>query len=82
MGAISDGSYTTKPNANGQQCIIKLTSNNFYLKHEESLVEFSCMTLANMCGIETAPFELLSASNKRFWLRQDRFDCVGETSKH
>jgi serine/threonine-protein kinase HipA len=78
---LSDGSYTTKTKANGQQCIIKLTSNNFYLKHEESLVEFSCMTLANMCGIETAPFELLSASNNRFWLRQDRFDCVGETGR-
>ncbi len=78
---LSDGSYTTKPNTNGQQCIIKLTSNNFYLKHEESLVEFSFMTLANMCGIETAPFELISANNKRFWLRQDRFDCVGETGR-
>lgn len=78
---LSDGSYTTKHHANGQQCIIKLTSNNFYLKHEESLVEFSCMTLANMCGIETAAFELISANNNRFWLRQNRFDCVGDKGR-
>lgn len=78
---LSDGSYTTNRYASGQHCIIKLTSDNFFLKHEESLVEFSCMTLANQCGIDTAPFELLSASNNRFWLRQDRFDCVGDTGR-
>lgn len=75
------GSYTTNRYARGQHCIIKLTSENFNLKHEESLVEFSCMTLANQCGIETAPFELLNASDNRFWLRQDRFDCVGDKGR-
>jgi serine/threonine-protein kinase HipA len=39
------------------------------------------MTLANQCGIETADFELLSANNNRFWLRQDRFDCVGASDE-
>jgi serine/threonine-protein kinase HipA len=78
---LPDGSYTTNSNASGKHCLIKLTSDNFYLKHEESLVEFCCMTLANQCGIETADFELLSANNSRFWLRQDRFDCVGNEGR-
>jgi serine/threonine-protein kinase HipA len=62
-------------------CIIKLTSDNFYLKHEESLVEFGCMTIAKQCGIDTAEFDLLSASNDRFWLRQDRFDCIHDAGR-
>lgn len=74
---LSDGSYSTKRGVSGTPCLIKLTSENFYLKHEESLVEFCCMTLANRCGIETAEFELLNGNEGRFWLRQNRFDCVG-----
>jgi serine/threonine-protein kinase HipA len=78
---LPDGSYTTDRSASGKHCIIKLTSDHFYLKHEESLVEFCCMTLANQCGIETAEFELLSANDSKFWLRQDRFDCVGDEGR-
>lgn len=78
---LADGSYSTNSNASGKHCLIKLTSDNFYLKHEESLVEFCCMTLANQCGIETADFGLISANNSRFWLRQDRFDCVGNEGR-
>lgn len=78
---LADGSYTTKRDANGTHCLIKLTSDNFYLKHEESLVEFCCMTLANQCGIETAKFALLNGNDGRFWLRQNRFDCVGNKGR-
>lgn len=78
---LPDGSYTTNRFAAGKHCLIKLTSDNFYLKHEESLVEFCCMTLANQCGIETADFDLLSANDNRFWLRQERFDCVGDAGR-
>ncbi len=74
---LADGTYTTKRGVVGQQCIIKLTSNKFDLKHEESLVEYGCMELANACGIETPTFELFDAGNGRHWLKQDRFDCVG-----
>jgi serine/threonine-protein kinase HipA len=78
---LPNGSYTTDRSALGKHCLIKLTSDNFYLKHEESLVEFCCMTLANQCGIETANFELLRANDNKYWLRQDRFDCVGERGR-
>lgn len=78
---LANGSYTTKRYANGTPCLIKLTSDNFYLKHEESLVEFCCMTLANKCGIETAEFALINGCDDRFWLRQKRFDCVGDKGR-
>jgi serine/threonine-protein kinase HipA len=39
------------------------------------------MTLANQCGIETAEFELLDGSDGRYWLRQNRFDCVGDNGR-
>lgn len=78
---LADGSYTTKQDAHGTHCLIKLTSDNFYLKHEESLVEFCCMTLANQCDIETAEFALLDGNDGRYWLRQNRFDCVGDKGR-
>ncbi|AWB69152.1 phosphatidylinositol kinase (plasmid) [Saccharobesus litoralis] len=77
---LADGTYTTKRDAVGKHCIIKLTSEKFDLKHEESLVEFCCMQLANACGIETPVFDLFDAGSGRYWLRQDRFDCVGSNS--
>lgn len=78
---LADGTYTTKRTAPGKQCIIKLTSDKFDLKHEESLVEYGCMKLANACGIETPKFELFDAGNGRHWLKQERFDCVGENGR-
>ncbi|MFT5708986.1 MAG: serine/threonine-protein kinase HipA [Oceanospirillaceae bacterium] len=39
------------------------------------------MTLANQCSIETANFDLLELQQNRFWLRQDRFDCVGDNGR-
>ena len=78
---LADGTYTTNRYAKGKPSIIKLTSEKFDLAHEESLVEYCCMTLANQCGIETAGFNLLEAEHNRFWLRQDRFDCVGDNGR-
>ncbi|TWX50229.1 type II toxin-antitoxin system HipA family toxin [Colwellia hornerae] len=78
---LSDGSYTTNRYVKGKPSIIKLTSEKFDLAHEESLVEYCCMTLANQCGIETSGFDLLEAEPNRFWLRQDRFDCIGDNGR-
>lgn len=78
---LADGTYTTNRYAKGKPSIIKLTSEKFDLSHEESLVEYCCMTLANQCDIETANFDLLEAEPNRFWLRQDRFDCVGDNGR-
>lgn len=75
---LANGTYTTDRNVTGKPCIIKLTSEKFALSHEESLIEYCCMTLANQCDIETASFDLIQADHNRFWLKQDRFDCIGE----
>ena len=78
---LTDGSYTTTKGALGKQCIIKLTSDKFSLKHEESLVEYCCMHLANACGIVTPKFDLFEAGSGKYWLRQERFDCVGDNGR-
>lgn len=78
---LADGSYSTLRTAKGKPSIIKLTSAKFDLAHQESLVEYCCMTLANQCSIETAGFDLLEMEPGHFWLRQDRFDCVGNTGR-
>jgi len=53
--------------------VIKLTSDKVDLKHEESLVEYSCMKLANACGLEIPEFELFDADNGRYLLKQEHF---------
>ena len=78
---LANGTYSTDKDATGKSCIIKLTSEKFALSHEESLIEYCCMTLANQCGIETANFDLLEADHNRFWLKQDRFDCNGDNGR-
>jgi len=78
---LADGTYTTNRCAKGKPSIIKLTSDKFDLAHEESLVEYCCMILANQGGIQTAGFDLIEVEQNRFWLRQDRFDCVGDNGR-
>lgn len=78
---LANGTYSTSRYAIGKPSIIKLTSNKFDLAHQESLVEYCCMTLANQCNIETAHFDLIETEPNRFWLRQDRFDCVGHKGR-
>lgn len=78
---LSNGSYSTQKSTKGKQCIIKLTSDKFDLKHEESLVEYCCMKLANACGITTPNFELFDSGKGHYWLQQDRFDCVGDSGR-
>ncbi|MCA1768352.1 MAG: HipA domain-containing protein, partial [Idiomarina sp.] len=72
---LNDGQYSTDPYAKGQKLIVKLTSERFLLKHEESLVEYLYLTMAKKLGIEVPEFELIDAGNGQFWLQQTRFDC-------
>ena len=78
---LADGTYSTNRYISGTPSIIKLTSEKFDLAHQESLVEYCCMTLARQCNIDTANFDLLKVAEDRFWLRQDRFDCVGNNGR-
>ena len=72
---LADGQYSTAPKAKGQKLIVKLTSERFLLKHEESLVEYLYLSMAKALGIEVPEFELIDAGNGQFWLQQARFDC-------
>ena len=78
---LADGTYSTNRDISGTPSIIKLTSEKFDLAHQESLVEYCCMTLANQCNIDTANFDLFKIAENRFCLRQDRFDCVGDNGR-
>lgn len=78
---LSNGKYTTNQFTPGKQFIIKLTSEKFALKHAESLIEYIYLNIANSVNIEVPEFELLEAGNSRFWLKQNRFDCVGENGR-
>ncbi|PAY01036.1 phosphatidylinositol kinase [Pseudoalteromonas sp. HM-SA03] len=73
---LSNGEYTTLDNEPGTKLIVKLTSERFELKHSESLVEYCYMQMARNVGIEVPDFNLIDASNGRFWLEQKRFDCT------
>jgi len=72
---LVNGQYSTEPNAKGKKLIVKLTSERFLLKHEESLVEYLYLTMAKNVGIQVPEFELIDAGNGQFWLQQARFDC-------
>ncbi|QMV13578.1 type II toxin-antitoxin system HipA family toxin [Vibrio spartinae] len=78
----SDGCYSTHPDALGKKLIVKLTSEKFALKHAESLVEFTYMTMAKNLGIEVPEFTLIDAGEGQFWLQQTRFDCTEKGRYH
>ncbi|SJN58047.1 putative DNA-binding transcriptional regulator [Vibrio ruber DSM 16370] len=78
----SDGRYSTHPDAIGKKLIVKLTSEKFALKHAESLVEFTYMTMAKNLGIEVPEFALIDAGDGQFWLQQTRFDCTDKGRYH
>ncbi|MCJ8267951.1 MAG: type II toxin-antitoxin system HipA family toxin [Psychrosphaera sp.] len=79
---LADGRYTTNGNVAGEKLLVKLTSNQFYLKHAESLVEYVYMTMAKDVGIEVADFDLFDAGGGHFWLQQSRFDCVAAHGRY
>ncbi|OTA21198.1 phosphatidylinositol kinase [Xenorhabdus beddingii] len=77
-----DGRFSTRDDAVGEKLIIKLTSDRFYLKHSESLVEYAYMKMAGNVGIEVPDFGLFDAGNGRVWLQQTRFDCSAQGRYH
>ncbi|MEX0445740.1 type II toxin-antitoxin system HipA family toxin [Xenorhabdus sp. SGI246] len=78
----SDGRFTTRTDAIGEKLIVKLTSDKFFLKHSESLIEYVYMKIAANAGIEVPDFKLLDAGKGRFWLQQTRFDCTEKGRYH
>lgn len=76
-----NGTYTTNTGEAGEKLIIKLTSDTFSLGHEESLVEYTFMTLARAAGIDVPSFALIDAGEGHRWLEQTRFDCIGASGR-
>ncbi len=63
--------------------IVKFTSNNLALKHEEGLCEMVYLDLAEQAGIDVPEHNLLSLkvkSGERHWLAIKRFDCIENDS--
>jgi serine/threonine-protein kinase HipA len=78
----ADEAYSTSTDAVGEKLLVKLTSEHFYLKHAESLVEYVYMGMAKRSGIEVADFDLIDAGKELFWLQQSRFDCVSAQGRY
>ncbi|MGM0482168.1 MAG: type II toxin-antitoxin system HipA family toxin [Pseudomonadota bacterium] len=72
---LADGNYSTRLDAVGTPVIIKLTSDTFALKREESRVEYLYLDMARRAGIEVPVHTLFDAGSADYWLQQTRFDC-------
>jgi serine/threonine-protein kinase HipA len=70
---------STLPQNNLQPWLIKFTSQNLLLAHEEGLCEAAYLTLAKSAGIQVPDWQLFTApesSNAKAWLAMRRFDCT------
>jgi len=82
----SDNNYcSSKASKNSEAYIIKFTSAQLALGHEEGLCEASYLSLAKLAGINVPEWKLLDApksSGARKWLALKRFDtCLNKNGK-
>ena len=64
--------------------LVKFTSKNLPLGHEESLCEALWLTLAKQAGLTTPRWQLIhdtGSSDAKAWLALKRFDCSGNPSQ-
>lgn len=69
----------TMPQANDEAWLIKFTSQNLLLQHDEGLCEAIYLKMAQQAGIDTVQWQLLPAPEKsgaRQWLAVKRFDWL------
>lgn len=74
---------STSPNGQNEAYLVKFTSSQLSLGHEEGMCEAAYLTLADMANIEVPEWTLLDApprSGARKWLALKRFDVVKNTS--
>ncbi|MBM7073586.1 type II toxin-antitoxin system HipA family toxin [Shewanella sp. 202IG2-18] len=68
---------------NNEAWLVKFTSKNLSLGHEEGLCEAAYLTLAEDAGLQPPQWQLLDAPKKsgaRQWLALKRFDCVNQAN--
>lgn len=61
-----------------QPWIIKFTSQNLLLGHDEGRCEAAFLTMAKNTGIQVSSWHLMAAAGGKAWLAQHRFDCNPE----
>jgi serine/threonine-protein kinase HipA len=69
---------STIPHDHLQPWLIKFTSQNLLLGHEEGLCEAAYLSMAKTAGIKTPDWQLFNApksSSAKAWLAVKRFDC-------
>ncbi len=74
---------STLPQAGLQPWLVKFTSQNLLLGHEEGLCEAAYLTMAQNAGIEVPEWQLFippDSSEAKAWLALKRFDC--STNQH
>ena len=74
--------YRTQPKAGDEAWLIKFTSQNLALGHEEGLCEAAYLYLAKQAGLQPPEWQLLEApvkSGAKAWLAVKRFDWLENT---
>jgi len=76
----SDPDYCSTRAGNGAEaCLVKFTSSQLALGHEEGICEASYLSMAKLAGIEVPQWKLLDAPNNSGatkWLALKRFDVT------
>ena len=75
---IDSSQISTQPRNRFIPSIIKFTSSNLLLDHEEGLCEAAYLTIAKKCGIDVPNWHITQTSiaNKPMrWLTMERYDC-------
>ena len=73
------GQVSTLPGKGLSPWLVKFTSRNLPLGHEESLCEAAWLTMAEKAGLNTPKWQLIrhtGASQANAWLALRRFDCT------
>lgn len=65
----------TTPQPGLQPWLIKFTSQNLMLAHEEGRCEAAYLSMASNAGIEVPDWQLIEVTNDKAWLAMRRFDC-------
>ncbi|RUO20893.1 type II toxin-antitoxin system HipA family toxin [Aliidiomarina iranensis] len=82
MPPNSNKTCRTQPKGDDEAWLIKFTSENLPLKHEEGLCEAVYLHLAGLAKLQPAEFQLIPApanSNASAWLAVKRFDWVNNS---
>ena len=81
---------STQPKKNLEPWLVKFTSQNLLLGHDEGLCEAAYLTMAKQAGIETPEWQILEptqnnnaqTNNAKAWLAMKRFDCTNERGRY